>query len=40
LYFLPNVIGVIKNEGEIGRGFGTCGRIREMFIVFSWRNMK
>jgi len=29
-----------KKEGETGRGCGTCGRIREMFIAFLRRNLK
>jgi len=40
LYFLPNIIGVIKKEVETGGGCGTCGRIREIFIAFLWRNLK
>jgi len=31
---------VIKKEDEIDRGCGTCGRIREMFVAFLWRNLK
>jgi hypothetical protein len=40
LYFLPNIIGVIKKDSEIGRGCGTSGRMRELFIAFLWRNLK
>lgn len=34
LVLLTNSIGVVKKEGEIGRGCGTCGRIRQMHTVF------
>jgi hypothetical protein len=31
---------MIKKEDEIGRGCGTCGRIREIHTGFWWRNLK